>query len=348
MKKSIWMSYVLLAIGIGFIAWLVYKLGPREILRHFQEIGFNFFLFLIPTALSNIFFTQAWNTYLKSNQLKVPFWHLFMAKQAGEAINISSPLSWGGGDPVRIYLIKKWVPVSQATASVVIDRTLNAMTSVLFMMIGILIALIHFELTPALKWGFIGALLFSFVVTFYFYRRQHEGMFEFLIDLLKKLRLKKNWEASTIEKAKEVDQLISQFYRESRKAFAWAFILQFLTRIMGVAEIYFGAYFLGVELDWMGAYLVASITVVINIIFVFIPGSVGVLEGTYAGVFHLLHADAAAGTSIQIFRRIRMILWAAPGFYYIYHLDRQTRLELHQKAQESDTPEIEYRMEDAL
>ncbi|MBF0492987.1 MAG: hypothetical protein HQM15_09425 [Deltaproteobacteria bacterium] len=59
------------------------------------------------------------------------------------------------------------------------------------------------------------------------------------------------------------------------------------------------------------------VTAIAIMIFAFIPGAVGVMEGTYAATFHLLSLDPATGTSVQIFRRIRTLLWAGIGFAYI-------------------------------
>lgn len=320
-----WISYVLLALGFVFIGWLVYRLGFHEILNDFKTLGWNFFIALLPSIVTYVLFTYSWEEFLKGNGLKTPLRSLFMVKVVGEAVNIVNPLGWGGGDPVRIYMLKRWVPVSQATASVVVDRTLNSIALVPFMIFGIFLAFIKFSLPPAFKWGFSLSLLFIVGVTFYWYRRQHEGVFQFLIDLLIKLRIKRNWSEHTLQRVKEIDALISRFYTHNKGGFAVAFLLQFITRLLGVLEIYLVAYFLQAPIGWVASYLLASLTVIVNMIFVFIPGSVGVLEGAYAGVFHLLGQDPTVGTSIQIFRRIRMTLWAALGFYYIYHLDRKTR-----------------------
>ena len=178
-----------------------------------------------------------------------------------------------------------------------------------------------------------GSPPFILAMTLYWYRKQHEGVFQFLIEILTKLRIKRHWSDSTLVKVKEIDALILSFYTENRMGFGIAFVLNFLVRLLGVVEIYLAAYFLGADLDWVASYLLASLTIFVNMIFVFIPGSVGVLEGAYAGVFHLIGHDPAVGTSIQIFRRIRMTLWTALGFYYIYHLDRKTRAQLKELAQ---------------
>lgn len=328
-----WVSYGLLVLGFVFLGWLIYKLGIHEILDDFRTLGWNFFTALLPSVFSYLLYTQAWLEFLKEKPFRISFYEVFKVKTVGEAVNMSNPLGWGGGDPVRIYLLRKWVPVAEGTASVVVDRTINSMAVAVFMIIGIFLAFAKFSVPLPYKVGFLLSLGFILGMTAYWYRKQHEGIFQFLIDVLVKLRIKRHWSEKTLHKVREIDGLITAFYRHNRTGFALSFIYQFIVRLLGVVEIFLAAYFLGGDLDWISSYLLASLTVIVNMIFVLIPGSVGVLEGAYAGVFHLIHRDPAMGTSIQIFRRMRMLIWTALGFYYIYHLDRKTRLELKELAQ---------------
>ncbi|MBI2335489.1 MAG: flippase-like domain-containing protein [Deltaproteobacteria bacterium] len=328
LRHSLWISYILLGLGVVFTGWLIYRLGVQDIWGYLKTLGWNFFPFLLPSFLSFFFLSWAWLQFLKNNRPTVPFFHLWMVKVVGEAVNNINPLGWGGGDPVRIYLLKKWISIPQGTASVVIDRTLHTMALVVFMIIGMVIAFLKFNFPPSLEFGFILALAFMLIMTLYWYRRQHEGVFEFLIDTLTQLKIKKHWSAQTLQKAKEIDQLISQFYLHHRMGFATAFLFQFMARLLVVVEIFVAAYFLKTPLSWDTAYLLGSVTAIINMVFVLLPSSVGALEGAYAGFFHLLNQDPAIGTSIQILRRLRMVVWSSLGFIYIYHLDRNTRLEL--------------------
>lgn len=327
-KHSLWISYVLLAAGIGLLVWLIQHVGAHLIWDYLVQMGWKFIPFLFISFLTFILFTWSWNAFLEGHHYTIKFWKLFMLKVTGEAVNNVNPLGFGGGDPVRIFLMKKYVPVAESTASVVIDRTMNSIALVVFMLVGILIAFMEFNLPESLKIGFPLSLCFIIWMTYYWYKRQHEGVFQFLVEILIKLRIKKHWSDGTLQKLKEIDSHITEFYQHNKKGFYLAFCLQMICRLLGVFEIYAAAYFLGMEMSVVSAYLLASVTVLVNLIFVFVPGSVGVLEGAYAGIFQLMHQNPAVGTSIGILRRIRMLLWSAIGLYYIYHQDRKTRLAL--------------------
>ncbi|HCU26019.1 MAG TPA: hypothetical protein DF383_13460, partial [Deltaproteobacteria bacterium] len=114
--------------------------------------------------------------------------------------------------------------------------------------------------------------------------------------------------------------------------FAAAFTLHFFGRICGVIEIYLAARFLGHPFSLVDSYLLASLTVIVNMIFVFVPGAMGVMEGAFAGIFVLLKLDPAVGTSIQIVRRARMLFWTALGFVFISRMRKKEPLKTENDA----------------
>ncbi len=304
-------------LGLAFFVYLVVKLKPSVLLEYLRTVGWNFFWILGLSLVWLLSYSLAWEIFLKNLSKRVNLWDIFKIKASGEAINSITPLSWGGGDPARILMLKDHIPLNEGTASVVVDRSLNNMAIALFMLLGVLITFIRFTLPPALEIGLPIALLVIVGVSGFLYYRSHEGLFSFFLDLLKKLRLKRSFSEKTLNNVHEIDGHISRFYKMNRKGFIAAFGLHFLGRLAGVGEIYLAARFLGHPISCIDSYLLASMTVIINMIFVFIPGSLGVMEGAFAGVFALLKLDPAIGTSIQIVRRTRMLFWTGVGFVFM-------------------------------
>lgn len=301
-------------LGLALFVYLVIRLKPAVLLEYLRTVGWNFVWILLVSVIWYLSYALAWEIFLKNLSKRVRLWDIFKIKVAGEAINSITPLSWGGGDPARVVMLKDHIPMTEGTASVVVDRTLNNLAIALFMLIGVVITLLKFPLSPALEIGLPLVLLFIVGASVFLYYRSHEGLFAFLLDLLKKLRIKKTFSKKTLNQVREIDGLISRFYKMNRKGFLAAFTLHFIGRLCGVVELYLAAKFLGHSVSWLDAYLLASVTVIINMIFVFVPGALGVMEGAFAGIFALLHLSPAVGTSIQIIRRTRMLFWTAAGF----------------------------------
>jgi uncharacterized protein (TIRG00374 family) len=310
-------------LGLALFAYLIFKLNPAKLGGDLSKIGFNFFWILIPSTASYFAYAFAWQIFLQGTGARVPYFDIFKIKTSGEAINSITPLSWGGGDPVRVYLLKAHVPVNAGTASVVVDRTLNNLAVALFMIFGVLMAFIKFRLPMELKAALLVTVFVLIGISIFFYVRSHEGLFEFFLDVLKKLRLKRHFSENTTQRVQEIDRHISDFYRHNKPGFFKAFGLHFFSRLQSPVEIFLVAKFLGFPLTFVECYLLGSMTILVNMIFVFVPGAFGVMEGAYAGTFSLFHLNPIIGASIQIIRRIRMLLWTALGFVFMYQTRRQ-------------------------
>ena len=310
-------------LGLVLFAYLIFKLNPAKLWAELSKIGPNIVWILIPTATSYFAYAWAWEIFLLGTGARVPYWDIFKIKVSGEAINSITPLSWGGGDPARVYLLKEHVPVNAGAASVVVDRTLNNLAVALFMIIGVAMAFLKFKFPPQLTVGLLIALFVIIGFSVFFYIRSHEGLFEFFLDTLKKLRIKRHFSESTMARVREIDGHISEFYRNNKAGFFKAFGLHFYSRLQSPIEIFLVAKFMGFPLSFVECYLLGSLTILVNLIFVFVPGAFGVMEGAYAGTFSLFHLDPIIGASIQIIRRIRMLLWTALGFLFMYQLREQ-------------------------
>lgn len=314
-KKTLRTFFFLL--GVVIFAFLVHRLGPTLLWEHLVKIGFNFVWLILLSGTWFLLYAGAWDVFLREVSKRVHFWILFRLRVCGETISHLTPLSWGGGDPFRIYLIKEHIPLDEGAASVVVDRTLNNFATALILMGGIFITLLIFPLDNTLRIGLGGFWVLLIFGVLFLYLRSKEGLFEFALDLLKRLRIKKSFSEKTVAQVRRVDRHIAQFYRRSHGVFFLAFSLHLLGRLAGVLEIYLAAYFLDYPLTLLESYLLTTMTIVLNTVFIFIPANIGILEGAYAGVFGLLGQDPVIGAAIQIVRRLRMVFWILVGFIFL-------------------------------
>src|ERR1041384_6630164 len=78
------------------------------------------------------------------------------------------------------------------------------------------------------------------------------------------------------------------------------FACDFLARAPTVAEVYVALSMLGFEPSARVAYIIDSLTKVVNLVFGFVPATIGVYEG-------------GTGVTIGIVRKASMIVWALVG-----------------------------------
>lgn len=312
-----WIRMVFFLFGTGLLAYFITQLGIERILQYAGKIRLGI---LWPLVISGTWYmvnSLAWGELLENRNRSVSLYRLFSIKVAGEAVNSATPVSWVGGDPMRIALLRSFFSTTDGATSVILDRTLHSFATVLLMGGAVALALFTLDLPESLRFGLIvlvGALLAALIVTIV---NQHRGLLGGLIYIADRCGLKRRISEPTRIKITEIDAQIQRFYAKKRRRLVLALALHIAGRLLGVLEIYVIAMLLHTPVTFLTAYFLAMLGALINTVFVLIPGSVGVMEGAYGGLFHLLSLDPAAGIALQLIRRVRTLFWTCVGFAFI-------------------------------
>lgn len=316
-----------IALGITIVIVLANKLGFKSILNNLKTIGWSILPIFLITGFSYVLYTFAWNEFLKKLKGSINLWELFRAKIAGEAVNTVTPAGFVGGDPVRIYILKKHFPLTEGAASVVVDRTLQTIAVLAIIFIGMVAAFWKLPFLPLnLRYGLPIVLIISAIFVGFIFAHQRRGIFGFLLMLLKKLHIKKSFSETTLSKLQELDGNIADFYINNPKGFWIALSLHFCGRVLGIVEIFVIGKIFYPEFTISAAVLLGALAPLINFLFAFIPGALGIMEGAYSGVLYLLNMPPEVGLSIQIFRRIRTLFWILVGFIALSTLNKKNVL----------------------
>lgn len=323
-KKRYIVKIVFILAGLGIVIYLADKLGFESIVDNFRILGWRAVPLVFLAAIWYFSYTLAWDQFLKRLKGSISLWELFRAKIAGEAVNTTTPASFLGGDPVRIYILKKHFPVTESAASVVVDRTLHTMAVLTIVFIGIVAAFWRLPFLPLnMRYGLPIILVISSIFMGFVFTHQKRGLFSFLMYMLKKLHIKKSFSTKTISKLKELDHHIADFYISNPRGFCIALSLHFFGRVLGLLEIYIVGKIFYPEFTVYAAILLGALAPLIIFMFAFIPGALGVLEGAYSGILYMLNIPPEVGLSIQIFRRARALFWIMIGYIALGTHDRK-------------------------
>ncbi|MCP4218804.1 MAG: flippase-like domain-containing protein [bacterium] len=320
MKKHIVKLSV--AIGILLFAFLIYKIGPAQIWNNIKQISpFNFAILVVIRILYWLLRTICWKTIMEKYEKKTSLYRLFVARMCGHAISQVTPTAQVGSEATRI-MMADCSSRKVGVASVIVDKTIEFMTVVLFMIIGVIILCIRIPLPLEMKWIFIGGTaVFAFSVLFLFFK-QKKGLLGWILGFIKNIKLRFKFLERNREKIEETDEYISRFYQEHSRAFTSTFLLYSLLIMLWVAEVHLCLVFIGaVDFTFLDSFLV---TVLGNLAFVFpfIPGSLGVYEATYIGLFALLGKAAGYALTLVLIRRTIALLLSAFGLLGITHPKR--------------------------
>jgi uncharacterized protein (TIRG00374 family) len=313
------------AVGLLLLGYLVGTLGVKQILHHFVVMKWWFPAVLLVALGWYVSNSIAWSFAFQPDAFRPKLRTLFMAKLAGEAVNQLTPLANIGGEPLKAYLLKNQAPASRGLASVIINKTAQVMTGLGFTAFGLVLVILYGDLPQAIPLPIQLGLSLLLAVGCYFvwlvYHKQRH-MFSSLLTFLRGIGLNMNYIEDRMARAVRIDSSIRMFYEDHKGRFFLVLGFHAVGWLLGVCETYFVLRVLDAGIDFEVAFLIASLSVVINSLFFFMPSNIGVLEGGQVFLFMTLGLDPAMGLSLGITKRIRKIFWISIGWLFLTHLSR--------------------------
>ena len=298
---------LLVGAGLASVAYLVAQTGVEALLDPLRVLSWRLAVFLVlPYAVVGLLHTVAWRLVFVHAPASLR--RLFLIRLAGEALNLGTASV--GGEPVKIYLLRPGVPLSEASAVQVVDKTAITIGQVLFLAVGLAVALPQFELAP----DFVRAMFILFgvqiVAVIGFVRVQCVGIGGWTLRLLDRFGL------ATGERARGLagfDRALALAYRERRGAVVGCVLVHLLGWLAGSLEVYLVLRWLGIGAPLTMALAIDAFGTGIKFLAFAIPGAIGVLEGGYMVVFGAFGLGGGLGLSFTLVRRLRMVVWSLVG-----------------------------------
>ena len=323
-------------LGLLLLGYLVGKMGMGEVLHHLAIVKWSFPVVLLVALLWHLSNSLAWSFAFPAGAFKPPFSSLLRAKLAGDAVSQLTPLANLGGEPLKAYLLKGLAPTSLSLAAVVVNKTTQIFTGLVFSSLGFLMVVFYWDLPHALprsvELGLGLILMASGLASWALYHQQHH-LFTSLLVLIRRLGIKTDWIESKMAKAQRIDRHIGDFYHHHKVRLAAVAGCHAVGWLLGTCETYIILQALGVDIDFAVALLLTSLSVCINSLFFFMPSNIGVLEGSQVFLFITLGLNPAAGLSMGIVKRLRKIFWICVGWIFLSQMSRKlARAEQEQRA----------------
>ncbi|HEU5195932.1 MAG TPA: flippase-like domain-containing protein [Methylomirabilota bacterium] len=299
---------LLLVAGLASIAYMMSLTGLAALLEPVRTLSWRIVpVLLLPYAAVALLHTAAWRVLF--THAPVSLRRLFAVRLAGEALNLGSASV--GGEPVKVYLLRPAVPLAEASAAQVVDKTTITLGQVLFLAAGLAVTFAAFD-APAdflramtLLLGVQVGAVAGFVMV------QCIGLGGWALRLLRRLGLA-NGEGRASGLAR-FDATLAASYRERWGAVAASTLVHLLGWLAGSLEVYLVLRWLGVETSLTAALAIDAFGTGIKFLAFAIPGALGVLEGGYMLVFGVFGLGSGLGLSFTLVRRLRMLLWSGAG-----------------------------------
>jgi len=329
MKFSIILSILLSLIII--IAILYFTIDANTI-NYLKSTPIKYEYFFI-AAFINIIFWGIWGLRLKilSNAVDPSFniglWESTKIVIANLFLANITP-SMAGGEPIRIYLLKKkGLNIGGATAAVLGERLLDA----IFLLCCIPFAFIIFGRyisNELIQIGLsIAILLFILAIAIFIYSIRYPEKTKKIIyriaNKINKITKKQETSNAVVERiSNEVDNFHNSmifFIKEGKKSFFIAFIITALFWIVGWSIPILLLMGLGIS-PFILESIAAQVFLIIIAMMPTTPGSAGVSEGGVAALFGVFISPSLIGVYVLLYRLITYHMGLIAGAIFQYRI----------------------------
>ena len=302
--------------GVALALVLVWRTGWRAVEANLASIGWRFVGLVALYLLAEIAFTLGWRSVMDPKPGLASLPDLLRIYLAGNSLNYLAPGSVAG-EPVRASMLRDRMETASAIASVTIFKHAHLLSQCFFVAVGLGVAVIFFDLAEAVRWAALASLVILIGLLILMTWALQKGSFAPILSGLSKIKWLAQRLARYREGALSLDGQIRRFYVDRRPHFFASAGWCLLGWCGGLLETYIVLRLLAPGRGWETAWAVESLAMVLNNMFLFVPGRAGTAESIRAGVFVLLGLPASTGVAYGLVRRARELLWVMPGLVFL-------------------------------
>ena len=321
------MRRFLLLAGAALLAFLLWRLGPAEILGLLGRVGwYSLLAVALYTAHHAARALALQYSVVRPGLLRYD--DALAIRLSGEAIQSLTNTGPLVAEPAKAWLLTRHgLTAEEGFAAVITEYLINALVAAALSIVALAYLLQLLALPPAAARAVAGviALCCAFLAAsaIAIARRVHligaiAGWLAGAGALRGRLRPDMTW-INRME-----DLLLGVLHDRPGRLLAISAI-EVAAQMVLVLELYWLLRALDVAASPLFAFLIESSVKVIGLAFSFIPLQVGVSEGTYALVFEMTGLPAAAGFALAFLRRVRSLVAASLGLGALTLLTRSSR-----------------------
>jgi putative ABC transport system permease protein len=312
----IWLQTLAFLLGLGLLIFVINRVGIQPLFDALVRIGFGFFIVLGLSGLRHFLRTISMRAAVPAEHRRITFRQAFAARLGGEAISFltfTGPLL---GEATKVALLRKRVPLTYGVPALVVDNLLYNLSVVFFVLSGACVMLAWYQLPPPVYTVLliIAAVAALGILVAVIAAKRRVMMLTWVIDRLGELRLSPKVILKRRHHIYHLESKVYDFYKHHPGAFFVMIACNLLAHAASVVEVYLTLKMLGFYPQVAQAYIIESLTKVINFAFAFVPGTIGVYEGGTEVILQKgLGFTPAAGLALALVRKAAIVCWTSLG-----------------------------------
>src|SRR5262245_25109600 len=307
-------SFHLVLAGIGgvFLAYLIWKIGPREIWREFTSLGWGLIPLVMAEGIAEMIHTLGWRHCMTEPYRSLPWFFLFRVRMAGYAINYLTPTATLGGEVTKGTLLASAHKGPGAVTGVLIGKLCFGFSHLFFVLTGSIFILASVRLPIALWLGmfFSAAVVGSGILIFFLIQKR--GKLGAFVRWLAARKLGGRPLQKAADGITEIDEALKSFYRERPGDLLRAMCWHLLGYSLGIAQTWFFFSLLN-RTSWVVAAATWFLGMWFDLLTFAMPIGLGTLEGSRIIALKAVGYIALLGMTYGVALRLAQLFWAAAG-----------------------------------
>jgi putative ABC transport system permease protein len=259
--------------------------------------------------------TIAMRAAVPAEHRRFNFFQAFAARLGGEAISFltfTGPLL---GEATKVALLRRRVPLTYGVPALVVDNLLYNLSVVFFILSGACVMLFTYNLPSLVYYSLIAiaGIAALGIAAAALAAKRRIMLLTWLIDQMARIGLSPKVVLKRRHHIYHIESKVYDFYKHHPGVFFGMIACDLLAHASSVLEVYVTLHMLGFASYVAQAYIIESLTKVINFVFAFVPGTIGVYEGGTEVVLRTLGFAAATGVALALVRKAGTIFWTSIG-----------------------------------
>ena len=301
--------------GVFLLAHLIVRVGVGTVIGNLRAVGAGIVLIVALGGVFHLVRAYAWRLTFRSDVRGPSVARLFGLRLISEAAGTLGLAGQMVGDGMRVSLLGPMIPMPDRISSVALDRAAYIVSSGAVGVTGTVAAVLLLHLKGSWRvyaFAFAGTLTFVLVLALVSFASGWH-ICSRLMHPVQRLPWARKWLAQRASVIEASEENLLTFRSQAPRSF-WTVIALYVTsQILAITEVYLLLHFMGIRIMPVGAFVIEAFTKLVNVVGALNPGNVGTYEGGNLLVARMLGFPAAAGLTLALCRRARILFWAAIG-----------------------------------
>lgn len=325
MKKAKIAKNIFFILGALALGIMVYSIGLDNIWRDMKQTGWWYIPIIGMWIIVYTINTLSLYVIVRDGSQetkKIGFLKLFKLTISGFAINYITPFGLMGGEPYKIIELQPHLGIQKSTSSVLLGTMMRVVAHFIFWMVSIpLLLFLVPVLSDSVEIGIIITTGTTFLLLLWAYRIYTRGGVNRALIISSRLpfigKKIKAYRNGNQEKISQMDELISDLYKNRKRDFFLSLSFEFIARILVCVEVILMMQAIKQPISFGESVLIESLQSLFSNLFFFMPMQMGAREGGFVIVYGMLSIPLAYGVFVSICKRIRELFWTLIGVVLI-------------------------------